>query len=114
LGQLPQRCQRVVPLPLFVFGVGFPVVSPFDPVSSLADDSVETPESLLILMLSQRLGGLVIKSVGAFALVFLMFLFALLFLLYFFLLPFLSLPFTLFRSEEHTSELQSPCNLVCR
>src|SRR5256885_7598612 len=24
------------------------------------------------------------------------------------------LPFTLTRSEEHTSELQSPCNLVCR
>src|SRR2546426_6380842 len=25
-----------------------------------------------------------------------------------------SLPQTFFRSEEHTSELQSPCNLVCR
>src|SRR5256885_11593754 len=24
------------------------------------------------------------------------------------------LPLALFRSEEHTSELQSPCNLVCR
>src|SRR5256885_11741869 len=24
------------------------------------------------------------------------------------------MPFTGFRSEEHTSELQSPCNLVCR
>src|SRR6266446_6306701 len=23
-------------------------------------------------------------------------------------------PFTVYRSEEHTSELQSPCNLVCR
>src|SRR5256885_7685519 len=23
-------------------------------------------------------------------------------------------PFVLLRSEEHTSELQSPCNLVCR
>src|SRR2546426_4340336 len=23
-------------------------------------------------------------------------------------------PFALMRSEEHTSELQSPCNLVCR
>src|SRR5256885_9894921 len=26
----------------------------------------------------------------------------------------LELPFTDYRSEEHTSELQSPCNLVCR
>src|ERR1039457_7409379 len=25
-----------------------------------------------------------------------------------------SLPFAKYRSEEHTSELQSPCNLVCR
>src|SRR2546426_4659180 len=25
-----------------------------------------------------------------------------------------SMPLAYFRSEEHTSELQSPCNLVCR
>src|SRR5256885_7976646 len=28
--------------------------------------------------------------------------------------PIYSFSFFLFRSEEHTSELQSPCNLVCR
>src|SRR2546426_7036719 len=31
-----------------------------------------------------------------------------------FLLPLLMLAFKVARSEEHTSELQSPCNLVCR
>src|SRR5256885_5372896 len=29
-------------------------------------------------------------------------------------LPFLAAPCFAWRSEEHTSELQSPCNLVCR
>src|SRR5256885_11244732 len=30
------------------------------------------------------------------------------------IVPFSGLPPTMRRSEEHTSELQSPCNLVCR
>src|SRR5437773_1197016 len=86
LVQFTECCQRFLPLPLFVCGVGLPVVSPFNAVSSFLDQLVEQVDRLLPLAFVQRSGALFIKPIGAFTLAFLTLLFAVLFLLYFFLI----------------------------
>ena len=95
LVQFTECCQRFLPLPLFVCGVGLPVVSPFNAVSSFLDQLVEQVDRLLPLAFVQRSGALFIKPIGAFTLAFLTLLFAVLFLLYFFLILSLSLALAL-------------------
>src|SRR6266404_8200152 len=70
-GQLAQGNQSQVPFSLFVFGERFPIISAFRSVSALFDHLVEQLDGLIPLVLVERPGAFFIKSIGPFALPFL-------------------------------------------